>query len=60
MNTMSKDQAEGFCAIQVKMDTLLRNFIAQDKSVADKQPGIRVDFAELQRKKRDSTPLPPN
>ena len=34
MGTMSKDQAETFCAIQSKLDALLRNFIAQDKSVS--------------------------
>ena len=52
---MSKDQAVSSCAIQSKLRTLLRNSIAQDKSVADKQPGTRV---ELQRKKRESITLP--
>ena len=58
MKTMSKDQAETSDAIQSKLDTLLRNSTAQDKLVADKQPRTRVDFAEPQRKKRDSIPLP--
>ena len=58
MDTMSKDQAESFCAIQSTLDALLRNPIAQDKLVADKQHGTRVDFVEPQRKKRESTPLP--
>ena len=35
MDTMSKDQAESSCAIQSKLDALLRNSIAQDKLVAD-------------------------
>ena len=58
MDTMSKDQAESSCAIQSKLNVLLRNSIAQDETVIDKQPGSRVDFVELQRKKRESTPLP--
>ena len=58
MNKMSKDQAEGFCAIQSKLDALLRNSIAQDKLVADNPRGTRVDFVDPQRKKRESTPLP--
>ena len=58
MNTMSKDQAESSCAIQTKLYALLRNSIAQDKSVTDKQPVTRVDYVEPQRKKRESTPLP--
>ena len=33
MDTMSKYQAENFFAIQSKLNALLRNFIAQDKSV---------------------------
>ena len=40
------------------MDALLRNPIAQEKLVAEKPPGTRVDFVEPQRKKRESTPLP--
>ena len=50
--------AESFCAIQSKLDALLRNSIAQDKLMADKKQGTRVDFREPQRKKRESTPLP--
>ena len=57
MDTMSKDQADTSCAIQSKLDALLRNFIAKDKLVADKPQGTRVDFVEPQRKKRESTPL---
>ena len=58
MEKISKDRAESSCAIQSKLDALLRNSLAQDKSVTDKQPGTRVDFVEPQRKKRESTPLP--
>ena len=58
MDTVSKDQAENFCAIQSKLDALLRNSKAQDKLVADKPQGTRVDFVEPQRKKSESTPLP--
>ena len=36
MDTMSKDQAESPCAIQSKLDALLRNCIAQDKLATDK------------------------
>ena len=58
MEKMSKDRAESSCAIQSKLDALLRNSLAQDKSVTDKQPGTRVDFVEPPRKKRETTPLP--
>ena len=58
MDTMSKDQAESSCAIQSKLDALLRNSIAQDKLMADKPQGTRVDFVEPQLKKRESTLLP--
>ena len=58
MDTMSKDQAESSCAIQSKLDALLRNSIAQDKLVADRPQGTKVDFIEPQRNKRESTPLP--
>ena len=57
MDTMGKAQAEISCAIQSKLDALLRNSIAQDKLVVEKQSGTRVDFVEPQRKKRESTPL---
>ncbi|XP_063720287.1 uncharacterized protein LOC134846821 [Symsagittifera roscoffensis] len=58
MDTLSKDQAERSCAIQSKLDALLRNSIAQDKLATDKTQGTRVDFIEPQRNKRESTPLP--
>ena len=58
MDTMSKDQAESSCAIQSKLDALLRNYIQLDKLVADKTQGTRVDFVEPQRKKKESTLLP--
>ena len=58
MDTMSKEQAQSSGAIQSNLDALLRNSIAQDKLVADKPPGTRVDFVEPQRKKRESAPLP--
>ena len=57
-NTTSKDQAEIYCAIQSKLDSLLRNSIAQDKLATDKPQGTRVDCIEPQRNKRESTPLP--
>ena len=58
MDTMSKEQVESSGAIQSKLDVLLRYFIAQDKLVAEKPSGTRVDFVEPQRKKRESAPLP--
>ena len=58
MDTMGKDQAESSCAIQSKLDALLRNSIAQLKLVVVKSFETRVDFVEPQRKKRESTPLP--
>ena len=57
MDTMGREQAENSCAIQFKLDALLRNSLAQDKIVVEKPPGNRVDFVEPQRKKRESTPL---
>ena len=57
MDTMGREQAESSCAIQSKLDALLRNSLAQDNSVVEKPSGTRVDFAEPQRKKRESTPL---
>ena len=60
MDTMSRDQEESYCAIQSKLDAILRNSINQDKSVAKKkvkQPGIGVEFAEWNRKQQKSTPL---
>ena len=58
VDTMSKDQAESFCAIQSKLDSLLRISIAQDKLVADRPQGTRVIFIKPQRNKWESTPLP--
>ena len=58
LETMSNDQAESSSAIQSKLDALLRNSTAQDKLVADRPQGTRVDFIEPQRNKRESTPLP--
>ena len=58
MDTMSRDQAESSCAIQSKLDALLRNSTAQEKLVTDRPQGTRVDFKEPQRNKRESTPLP--
>ena len=57
MDTMGKDQAESSCAIQSKLEALLRNLIAQDKLMVEKSSGTRVDLVEPQRKKRASTPL---
>ena len=58
IDTMSKDQAESSCAIQSKLEALLRNTIAQDKLVADKPQGTRVDIVEPQWKKREPRPVP--
>ena len=46
MDTMSMEQAENSGALQSKLDVLLRNSIAQDKLVAEKPSGTRVDFVE--------------
>ena len=59
MDTMSRDQAESPCAIQSKLDAILRNSITQDNLVTNRRQGNRVDFVEPQRNKRESTPLPP-
>ena len=43
MDTRSRDQAESSCAIQSKVNALLKDSIAQEKTVADKtekQPRI--------------------
>ena len=58
MDTMSRDQAESSCAIQAKLDAILRNSTSQDRPAAERTHGNRVDFVEPQRKKRQSTPLP--
>ena len=57
MDTMGKGQAESSCAIQSKLDALLRKSTAQDKLVVEKPSGTRVDFVEPQRKKREYTLL---
>ena len=61
MDTLSRDQAESSCAIQSKLYALLRNSIAQDRTVSERmanQPGPRGDFAKPHRKKHEPTPLP--
>ena len=58
MDTMSRDQAESSCAIQAKLDAILRNSTSQDRPAAERTHGNRVDFVEPQRNKRQSTPLP--
>ena len=50
-------QAEISCAIQSKLDAILRNSTSQDKPVTYRTQGNRVDFVEPQRNKRESTPL---
>ena len=59
VETMSRDQAESSCAIQSKLDAILRNSITQDNLVTNRAQGNRVDFVEPLRNKRESTPLPP-
>ena len=46
IDTMSRDQAESSCAIQSKLDAILRNFTSLDKPVTDRTQGNRVDFVE--------------
>ena len=58
MDTMSRDQAESLCAIQSKLDAILRNSIIQENLVTNRTQGNRVDFVEPQRNKRESTLLP--
>ena len=57
MDTMSKNQAESSCAIQAKLDAILRSSTSQERPAADRTQGTRVDFVEPQRNKRQSTPL---
>ena len=60
MDTMSRSQAESSCEIQAKLDAILRGSTPQEKTgPADRTQGTRVDFAEPQRNKRQSTPLAP-
>ena len=56
-DTMSRDQAESLCVIQLKLDALLTNSITQEKT-SEKQAGTREDFVEPQRKKQESIPFP--
>ena len=58
MGTMSRDHAESLCAIQAKLDAILRNSTSQDRPAAERTHGNRIDFVEPQRNKRQSTPLP--
>ena len=58
MDTMSRDQAESSCAIQAKLDAILRNSASHDRPAAERTHRNRVDFVEPQRNKRQSTPLP--
>ena len=51
MDTMGREQAEISCAIQSKLDALLKNSLAEDKLVVEKPSGNRVDFVEPQQKK---------
>ena len=60
MDTMNRNQAESSCAIQAKLDAILRNSTSQERPAADRTQGTRVDFVEPQRNKRQSTPLPLN
>ena len=60
IDTMRRYQAESACAIQSKLDALLRNSVTQGKTVSEKlekQRGTRVDFVEPQSKKQESTLL---
>ena len=50
MDTMSRDQAESSCAIQAKLDAILRNSTSQDRPAANRTQGNRIDFMEPQRK----------
>ena len=60
MDTMNRNQAESSCAIQAKLDAILRNSTSQERPAADRTQGTRVDVVEPQRNKRQSTPLPLN
>ena len=52
MDTMSRDQAESSCAIQAKLDAILRNSTSQDRPAAERTQGNRVDFVEPQHRYR--------
>ena len=55
MDIMNRNQAESSCAIQAKLDAILRNSTSQERPAADRTQGTRVDFVEPQRNKRQST-----
>ena len=60
MDSMSREKAESSCAIQSKLDALLRNSIAQEETIPEKTEkltGTRVDFVEPQCRKQEMTPL---
>ena len=42
IDTMSRDQAESSCAVQSKLDALLRNSTSQDKLVTDRTQGSSI------------------
>ena len=48
MDAMSRDQAESSCAIQAKLDAILRNSTSQDRPAAERTQGNKVDFVEPQ------------
>ena len=51
---MGREQAEISCAIQSKLDALLKNSLAEEKLVVEKPSGNRVDFVEPQQKKNEN------
>ena len=53
MDTMSRDQAESSCAIESKLDAILRHSTTQDNLVTNRTQGNKVDFVEPQRNKRE-------
>ena len=42
MDTMSRDQAESSCAIQAKLEAILRNSTSQDRPVTDRTQGTEL------------------
>ena len=46
MDTMSRGQAESSCAIQSKLDAILRNSITQDNLGTNRTQGNRVHFVD--------------
>ena len=49
IDTMTREQAESSCAIQSKLDAIVRNSTSQDKVVTDRTQGKRVDFVNPQQ-----------